>query len=209
MNPALVWKALPVMLSFKKELKIICAVLVGVALLPVLLVIMLTQIGITSLGSVLATSNPQTLQIDIHDPATGAVVDHISGTGIWPVHGVVTLEFGQNDLPYQPMHTGIDIADPNHQVGTPVGAFLDGTVITVGHLNWGFGNYVVLDNGHHVTSTYGHLDSTAVAVGQVVKVGDILGLRGTTGWSTGPHLHFQIDVFGIPVNPRIFLSGNP
>ena len=131
------------------------------------------------------------------------------GLGIWPVHGPVTLEFGQSDLPYQPSHTGMDIAAPDHQVGSLVGAFMDGTVTYADSISWGFGTHVEIDNGHRVTSIYAHLDSLAVVKGQVVKTGDVLGTRGTTGWSTGPHLHFQIDVFGIPVNPRIFLKGDP
>ncbi|HOX41287.1 MAG TPA: M23 family metallopeptidase, partial [bacterium] len=72
-----------------------------------------------------------------------------------------------------------------------------------------FGKHVIIDNGHHIESIYGHLDSIAVTVGQDVQAGTVLGTRGSTGWSTGPHLHFQINVYGIPVNPRTFLTGNP
>jgi murein DD-endopeptidase MepM/ murein hydrolase activator NlpD len=90
-----------------------------------------------------------------------------------------------------------------------VGAFMVGTVIYADETSYGFGKHVIIDHGHHITSTYGHLDSINVVVGQQVDVGTIIGTRGTTGWSTGPHLHFQINIFGIPVNPRIFLSGDP
>jgi murein DD-endopeptidase MepM/ murein hydrolase activator NlpD len=197
------------MLSMKREIKIITSTIIAVAMLPLLLVIILTQMGINSLGSVLATSDPQGIVVDIHDPATGEIIDHISGLGIWPVHGPVTLEFGESDLPYQPSHTGIDIAAPDHQVGSLVGAFMDGTVTYADSVSYGYGRHVEIVNGHHVTSIYAHLDSLAVTKGQVVKTGDVLGTRGTTGWSTGPHLHFEIRVFSIPVNPRIFLKGEP
>lgn len=74
----------------------------------------------------------------------------------------------------------------------------------------GFGKHIIVDHGDNITSLYGHLDKIFVIRGQEVKPGDIIGLRGDTGWSTGPHLHFQINVFGIPVNPRTFLGeGNP
>jgi murein DD-endopeptidase MepM/ murein hydrolase activator NlpD len=197
------------MLSMKREMKIIFATFLVIATLPLLTAVLITQVGINALGSVLATSDPQGVTVDIHDPGTGQIVDHISGLGIWPVGGPVSLEFGESDLPYQPYHTGIDIASPNRQVGDPVGAFMDGTVTYAGSVNWGFGTHVEIDNGHHVTSIYAHLDTLGVVVGQVVKTGDIIGTRGTTGWSTGPHLHFQIKVYGVPVNPRIFLKGNP
>ena len=119
------------------------------------------------------------------------------------------MEFGQSDLPYQLYHTGIDIASPNYTVGDTVEAFMAGTVTYAGSISWGFGTYVEIDHGHHVTSIYGHLDSLAVTAGQQVTAGTVIGTRGSTGWSTGSHTHFQINVYGIPVNPRVFLGGNP
>jgi murein DD-endopeptidase MepM/ murein hydrolase activator NlpD len=135
-------------------------------------------------------------------------IDHVSEHGIWPVPGPVTLEFGESS-PYQIFHTGIDIADPEGKVGTPVGAFMKGKVIYADADNWGFGRHVIIDNGHYITSIYAHLDTISVVKGQEVEMGTIVGTRGNTGWSTGPHLHFQINVINIPVNPRVFLSGNP
>ena len=195
--------------SMRREIKLLFSTVVVICLLPVMALLILTQAGLDIVSGSLVTHDPQSVQVDIHDPATGAVVDHIATSAVWPVSGPVTLEFGQSDLPYQPFHTGIDIASPNHQVGDPVVAFMGGTVIYADTLSWGFGRHVIIDHGHHVTSIYGHLDTLAVTVGQTVDAGTVVGTRGTTGWSTGPHLHFQIDVFGIPVNPRIFLSGNP
>ena len=69
--------------------------------------------------------------------------------------------------------------------------------------------YVVIDNGNNVTSLYAHLSKIAVTKGQDVQPGDVIGLEGGTGWATGPHVHFETRVFGIPVNPRTFVAGNP
>jgi murein DD-endopeptidase MepM/ murein hydrolase activator NlpD len=71
------------------------------------------------------------------------------------------------------------------------------------------GNHVVVDHGNGVTSVYGHLDSTAVAIGQQVDLNTILGYEGTTGVSTGVHLHFEIRVQGQAADPRQFISGSP
>ena len=127
----------------------------------------------------------------------------------WPVIGPISLEFGQSDLPYQPVHTGIDIA-AGGVIGDPIVPFMSGDVVKVESLTWGYGKYVVIDHGDHITSLYAHFDSLGVIVGQHVEAGvTVLGRRGSTGWSTGPHLHFETRVFGLPVNPRTFLSGNP
>jgi len=194
--------------SMRREIKIIFLTMVGVSLIPVIAVLMLTQVGLNIVSGALASQNPQTLQIDIHDPKSGAIIDKVSEPAIWPVSGPVTLEFGDSS-PYQIFHTGIDIASSDGKVGTPVGAFMKGKVIYADTEFWGFGRHIIIDNGHHVTSIYAHLDTLNVAYGQEVEVGTIIGTRGNTGWSTGPHLHFQINVFSMPVNPRTFLSGNP
>ncbi|HUD20857.1 MAG TPA: M23 family metallopeptidase [Candidatus Saccharimonadales bacterium] len=208
MNPQTL-RAIAAIFSMKLELKILTWVVVSIFLIPALAVLILTQAGLDFVSNALASGDQTTGQVAIHDPGNGQVVDYIDGPRMWPVSGPVTLEFGGFDPPYQIFHTGIDIADPNHQVGTPVAAFMKGTVIYAGEVNWGYGRHVVIDHGHHVTSIYGHLDTINVIVGQQVDMGTIIGTRGTTGWSTGPHLHFETRVWGIPVNPRTFLSGNP
>jgi murein DD-endopeptidase MepM/ murein hydrolase activator NlpD len=84
-----------------------------------------------------------------------------------------------------------------------------GKVIFAGWDNSGFGNYVMVDHGNSITSIYGHLSEVETAKGKDVKPGDIIGLEGETGHATGPHVHFEIRVYGIPVNPRIFMVGDP
>jgi murein DD-endopeptidase MepM/ murein hydrolase activator NlpD len=194
--------------SMKREIKLLFFTIAVICLLPVFAVIVLTQAGIDAVSEVLASNNPQTAEVDIHDPATGEVVDHVATTIMWPVSGPVSLEFGESS-PYQLLHTGIDIASPTRQVGDPVVAFMSGTVTYADSISWGFGRHVIIDNGHKVVSIYAHLNSINAHVGEQVEAGTIIGTRGNTGWSTGPHLHFQINVYGIPVNPRVFLTSNP
>ena len=192
--------------SFRRELKFVILTIILILLLPIFAVILLTNAGIDIVSDKLATHNTQTNKVEIHNPADGSVVTEVSSEREWPVHGVVTLEFGAIDLPYQPLHTGIDIANPQGQIGDSVTPFMDGTVIYAGEIFWGYGKHIIIDHGDNITSIYGHLDKIYTVQGRDVKPGDVIGREGTTGWSTGPHLHFQINVWGIPVNPRTFLG---
>ena len=204
MNPLLL-RAILAIFTFKKEFRIVLWTFIVVLSLPIIAVFVLTNAGLPAVSNRLASISLQGHTIEIHDP-TGKVIAHIQGVTVWPVHGIVTLEFGESDLPYQPLHTGIDIAD---KIGDPVTPFMKGKVINTDNLSWGYGNYVVVDNGNNVTSLYAHLSKIEVTKGQEVQPGDVIGLEGQTGWATGPHVHFETRVFGIPVNPRIFVSGNP
>jgi murein DD-endopeptidase MepM/ murein hydrolase activator NlpD len=195
--------------SFRKELKYVLFAFGIVLLIPVIAVVILTNTGFNIVSDKLVGINTSTKGVQIKNPADGSVVIEINPTVAWPVKGVITLEFGEPDWPYQPYHTGIDIANPNGQIGDPVGPFMDGTVTYAGEIFWGYGKHIIIDHGNNITSLYGHLDKIYVYPGQKVKIGDMIGKEGTTGWSTGPHLHFQIDVYGIPVNPRTFISENP
>jgi len=199
----------PTAWSFRKELVIVLLSFLLVLSLPVAAVFILTNAGIDIVSGKLATHNPQTNKVEIHNPANGSVTQEISQEVEWPVHGVVTLEFGAIDLPYQPLHTGIDIANPEGQVGDPVTPFMDGIVTYAGEIFWGYGKYIIIDHGNNISSLYAHLDKIYVYKGEKVKLGQIIAHEGQTGWATGPHLHFETRVYGIPVNPRTFLTGNP
>jgi murein DD-endopeptidase MepM/ murein hydrolase activator NlpD len=190
--------------SFRKEIKYVITAFLILLSLPVVAVILLTQVGLNVVSDKLTTVNTSTQAVQIRDPATGIVVLEIHPTVAWPVKGVVTLEFGQSSL-YQPLHTGIDIANPQGQIGDSITPFMDGTVIYAGEIFWGFGKHVIIDNGNNIQSIYAHLDKIYVYPGQKVTITDTIGREGTTGWSTGAHLHFQINIYGIPVNPRTFL----
>jgi murein DD-endopeptidase MepM/ murein hydrolase activator NlpD len=195
--------------SFRKELKYVVITFLVILSLPVIAVCILTQTGFNVVSDKLAEVNTVTSGVDIKDPVTGKVVETLHPTVSWPVAGVVTLEFGEMDLPYQPFHTGIDIANPNGRIGDPVHPFMEGTVIYAGEIFWGFGKHIIIDNGNNIQSIYGHLDKIYVYPGEKVTILDVVGLEGQTGWSTGPHVHFQINLYGIPVNPRTFIGNNP
>lgn len=195
--------------SMKSEIKLVFYTVGAIFLVPILIVIILTQAGFNLISDALATNDPQTQVVEIHNPANGETIDHIDAPRIWPAKGVVTLEFGEPNLPYYLFHTGIDIADPRGQIGSPVVAFMAGKVKSVIADKDGYGNHVVVQHRSYLTSTYAHLDFPLVTEGQDLLMGDPIGTMGDTGTSSGPHLHFEIRIFYIPINPRIFLTGNP
>ncbi|HEV7865186.1 MAG TPA: peptidoglycan DD-metalloendopeptidase family protein, partial [Acidimicrobiia bacterium] len=123
----------------------------------------------------------------------------ISPSGfIWPVQGVLTSGYGPR---WGRMHTGIDIAAP---AGTPIHAAKAGEVIYAGWLN-GYGNTVVLDHGDGIATLYGHQSRIGSTEGQTLNQGDVLGFVGSTGHSTGNHLHFEVRIDAQPRNPRPYL----
>ncbi|MCZ2298044.1 MAG: M23 family metallopeptidase [Chitinophagales bacterium] len=191
--------------NFKKELKIILLAFLVVLSLPLIAIIILTQTGINLVSDKLVDQTGIENRVEILDPITGEVTYTINQAMYWPTTGVVTLEFGVPHLPYQILHTGIDIANNK---GTNITPFMGGTVTYAAETKIGYGKHIIIDHGNNVTSLYGHLDKILVYKGQVVTTDQVIGLMGTTGWSTGNHLHFQINVYGIPVNPRVFLVDN-
>ena len=188
--------------SFRKELKFVFLAFLAILMVPVIGIILLTRVGINIISDKLVESNPVTQSIEIKDPTSGEVVKSISPQVVWPVHGVITLEFGQSSL-YQVFHTGIDLAS---KLDEPVNPAMDGTVIYAGEIFWGYGKHVIIDHGNNVTTIYAHLNKIYVFKGQKVTTSDVIGGQGQTGWATGVHLHFQVNVYGIPVNPRVFLD---
>jgi len=122
-----------------------------------------------------------------------------SGSGfIWPVHGVVTSVFGWR---WGRMHEGIDIAVAS---GTPVVSAAAGTVIIAGW-SGGSGNLVVVDHGNGIATAYGHNTNVTVFVGQSVSQGQLIAYSGSTGHSTGPHVHFEVRVNGAATDPFGYL----
>lgn len=128
------------------------------------------------------------------------------GVLAWPVGGSVTSYFGWRTHPItgaSRFHAGIDIGAGS---GTPIGAAGSGTVILA---SWygGYGNAIVIDHGGGLTTLYGHQSSLNVSAGQSVTTGQTIGYVGSTGFSTGPHLHFETRENGNPVNPLAYLGG--
>jgi murein DD-endopeptidase MepM/ murein hydrolase activator NlpD len=144
-----------------------------------------------------------------HMPATATAQYASVSTAVWPMHGRVTTEFGVYHRPYQATHTGIDITSARPSGETAVTTFREGTVVHVVHSSISFGNHVIIDHGSGMTSLYGHLADISVAVGQHVMPGETIGHEGSTGASTGTHLHFEIQLKGRAVNPRQYAPGNP
>jgi murein DD-endopeptidase MepM/ murein hydrolase activator NlpD len=128
----------------------------------------------------------------------------VSTPSIWPARGWVTSDFGTRMDPYSAerrMHHGMDIATPH---GQPVYSPSDGTVVFAGN-EGGYGKVLVIDHGYGVKTRYGHLSEIAVRMGDRVRRGDKVAAVGNTGRSTGPHLHYEVRVNGIPENPRKFI----
>lgn len=201
----LIFKALDSLFSFKKELTYLLLTFLLVLSIPIIAVILLTHAGFDEVSDRLAEFDVNSNKVILYYP-NGSVYKELSLNVTWPFRGVVTLEFGESHWPFQPYHSGIDIASSNGRVGDPITVFMPGKVIYEGQIFWGFGKHVVIDNGDNISSIYAHLDKINVKKNQEVKPGDVIGTEGSTGWSTGPHLHFQVNVFGIPVNPRVFLG---
>jgi murein DD-endopeptidase MepM/ murein hydrolase activator NlpD len=123
---------------------------------------------------------------------------------MWPVEGRVGSSFGQRQDPINgegAFHSGLDIDAP---YGTPVRAAADGDVTGMS-MGAGYGRQIVLDHGHEVLTVYGHLSAIAVVPGQHVTRGQIIGNVGQSGRATGPHLHYEVRVHNVPVNPHKYL----
>ncbi|HVF83392.1 MAG TPA: M23 family metallopeptidase [Sphingomicrobium sp.] len=117
-----------------------------------------------------------------------------------------TSSYGVRSDPFQgraAMHAGIDLSGP---VGTPIYATADGMVSNAGWHNGGYGNLVKLDHGRGIETRYAHLSSLTVRPGQRVKRGDLIGKMGSTGRSTGSHLHYEVRIDGRAVNPIPFMK---
>ena len=127
-----------------------------------------------------------------------------SAPNLWPVEGQVTGSFGERIDPFNgegAFHSGVDIGS---NYGAPIVAPADGTVTFTDQLG-GYGKAVMIDHGHGISTRYGHLSGFAVAAGQAVHRGDIIGFVGASGRSTGPHLHYEVRINDTPVNPYKYL----
>jgi murein DD-endopeptidase MepM/ murein hydrolase activator NlpD len=151
----------------------------------------------------------QILKSDSTTDSTGST-GSISNAGfISPVspnwRDLVTSGYGYRKNPTGPgteFHSGLDLGVP---IGTPVHAATDGKVKTVKYDPNGYGNYAVIDRGDGLCTLYGHCTQVIVSVGQTVHQGDVIAYSGSTGNSTGPHLHFEVDVNGKSQDPRNYL----
>jgi murein DD-endopeptidase MepM/ murein hydrolase activator NlpD len=123
---------------------------------------------------------------------------------LWPVEGIVTGSFGERIDPFNgegAFHTGVDISTP---FGTPIIAPADGTVRAVSFIN-GYGRTVIVDHGHGITTLFGHMSAYGTSEGAYVHRGDVIGFVGSSGRSTGSHLHYEVRIHDTPVNPHKYL----
>ena len=135
---------------------------------------------------------------------TGDWTELADAPSLWPLEGRVGSSFGEREDPINgegAFHSGIDIEAP---MGSPVRAAADGDV-TGAAMVGGYGREIVLNHGHDVTTIYGHLSAMAVVPGQHVARGQVIGYVGQSGRATGPHLHYEVRVRKVPVNPYKYL----
>ena len=127
-----------------------------------------------------------------------------SAPNLWPVEGQVTGSFGERIDPFNgegAFHSGIDIGAV---YGQPVIAPADG-VVEFADFMGGYGRAIILDHGHGISTRFGHLKAFVVFPGQHIHRGDTIGFVGDSGRSTGPHLHYEVRINDVPVNPRKYL----
>lgn len=145
-------------------------------------------------------------------PGAGAYQGGGSGKFLWPEQGPISQYFGCTSYPYENydsgcpyphrFHTGLDIAA---SWGTPLAA-ADTGVVYVYYSSYGYGNHIIIVHDNGYSTLYGHMSSFAVSSGQVVARGQTIGYEGSTGNSSGPHLHFEIRLNNNPQNPLAYLS---
>ena len=160
------------------------------------------------------TTNPEEIKTEEFEVAkskitekvkeeTEDVISKVEGIKIskLPVTGIISSRYGESSRLRRSTHTGLDIATSN---GTPISVVADGTV-TCAEYSGAYGNLVKVSHGNGVETWYAHTSKMYVKVGQEVKAGDIIAAVGSTGNSTGSHLHFEIRINGNHVNPQNYL----
>ncbi|MBQ1914180.1 MAG: peptidoglycan DD-metalloendopeptidase family protein [Selenomonadaceae bacterium] len=134
---------------------------------------------------------------------SGIVIPGVGATtpSIWPTDGVVSSPYGLR-WNGSDFHPGIDIAN---DMGTPIVATADGVVIEAGWNSGGYGNMVDIDHGNGIMTRYAHASQVVVTAGQHVRRGQLIAYMGSTGFSTGPHVHYEVRIDGQAVNPVSYL----
>ena len=125
---------------------------------------------------------------------------------LWPVVGPITSSFGEREDPIlgggeAEFHPGLDISGP---LGTPIHATADG-IVTAAELVNGYGRMVRIDHGHGLQTCYGHMSGFAVTAGESVSRGQVIGYIGHSGRTTGNHVHYEVRIHNVPVNPHKYL----
>ncbi|MFT4112929.1 M23 family metallopeptidase [Silvibacterium sp.] len=164
----------------------------------------LSSLRTTALSGRLSRAFEIGLSPNAPDADGGSWINMADAPSLWPVMGPITSSFGERTDPFNgegAFHKGIDISA---HYGDPVRATADGVVVTAGMGN-GYGREILVDHGSGIATLYGHLSGFACTPGEQVKVGQIIGYVGTSGRSTGPHLHYEVHIRNTPVNPHKYL----
>jgi len=143
----------------------------------------------------------------LHLIPTLSFADTTYTPSIWPVMGHVTDSFGERLDPFNgegAFHTGVDVAS---DYGAPVRATADG-VVTIADNHAGYGRLVVIDHGFGITTWYAHLSAFATMATTRVKRGQVIGYTGSSGRSTGPHVHYEVRVNNAPINPWRYMKSS-
>jgi murein DD-endopeptidase MepM/ murein hydrolase activator NlpD len=155
------------------------------------------------------SANIEELLASISVPGATASIPVGAGFFAFPIPGApITSPYGPRIDPiagYEGFHPGVDFGAP---LGTPIHAAGDGIVVFAGQES-GYGNYTCINHGQNIATCYGHQSVILVKVGQEVKRGQVIGLVGSTGYSTGPHLHFEVRIDGQVTDPMPWLVGVP
>lgn len=192
--------------TFKREISIVAISLLVLISLPILATVGLLSNGVAHASDKIVSVDTTTHKVTVRN-FRGEIVTELTATTAWPIKGVVTQEFGDPNPPYQIAHSGIDIDGGN---GSDITVFMAGKVLKTGSFLPGCGSHCVqVDHGFGISSVYAHMSNHFVQVGQDVKPSDVIGKQGEEGWAHGSHLHFEIRVGNLPVNPRLFMVGNP
>jgi murein DD-endopeptidase MepM/ murein hydrolase activator NlpD len=149
-------------------------------------------------------SNLEVRVNDVYEANEDRISFWSSTPSLWPVHGWVTSGFGYRLSPWGgvvKMHNGLDIAAV---YGSAIYAPSDGTIVFAGHKG-GYGNAIIVDHGYGLSTLYGHTSSIFVSEGQRIRRGDKIAAVGNSGSSTGPHLHYEVHVDGIPTDPSRYI----
>lgn len=159
-----------------------------------------TQNTVEVASAIHTTESELTKKVEEQQKIKSATLDGVYFS-VRPVSGTITSRFGANESIRDHTHKGMDIAAPN---GTAIKAAAEGTVTYSGWMG-GYGNLIILSHGNGIQTYYGHCSKLNVAKGTTVNAGDVIALVGSTGNSTGNHLHFEIRKNGEQINPQKYL----
>ncbi len=166
---------------------------------------------ILSVDGVIVERNPVYLEV-ITEPTAEEVLVGTKTEGkyyasvanfVKPYDGIISSYFGPR---WGTVHKGLDICQNGGCFKDPAYAAAGGVVLSAKDSNNGYGNCVIIDHGNGITTLYAHLNSCSVKAGDVVEAGDEIGLIGSTGYSYGPHLHFEVRIDNVPVDPLLFVD---